>query len=192
MAYDIAAVAREIATLIRERRLDGYTMIGRTYLMDYGSAAAGLPVTNRGAMNRLCEVLRVERRWLFELCGMQVSSPAPKKAVVEPAPRRRAAVTAEVEAALKEKAAAAVEAREAAIEAATSDTKTCISCGETKLKAVDFYGRYDRTCKKCRCEKARFQSRGPGTSNPAIVPKPPGRPRRGKAEAGFVFGSWCL
>jgi hypothetical protein len=92
MSYDVQSVASQIAALVKERHLDPYATIGATYLMDYASGAVALPVGSRGAMRRLCEALRVEPRWLYGICDMQVPTPAAKKepvVVEEAAPAQK-------------------------------------------------------------------------------------------------------
>jgi hypothetical protein len=143
-------------------------MIGRTYLADFGTGAAQPPITNRGTMRRLAEILRVERRWLFELCGMQVSSPTPRKVVV-------------VGEAQKPPARSASPPKPPA-----APTPAKIKCDTCHIvKSVSEYHRTNpTTCMACIAEAkdARRNARRAERRKEA----------REKAEDAPIFGSWCL
>jgi hypothetical protein len=131
--------------------------VAPTKVCDGCSAARPIAVYAKG--DRICNACRAEKR------------------------QRKAALTEKVKAELEAKAAARVAAREEAIVAATLPTKVCWSCGETKLK-TEYYGRYDRSCKKCRLNKAKQNRNGVGMPDPELSPqRKPGRPRKATASA---------
>jgi hypothetical protein len=70
--YDVANVLAELRSLIDERHLDEDTLLYKTPLGEYASGDVPIPFDKPGIILQLCNILRIEPRYLCSVAGIKM------------------------------------------------------------------------------------------------------------------------